>query len=81
MNPRIEFYNRAFSERNNGFDVPVLREIPMYQYNQSLGDVLRSIVRFIPRVAQFLKTVAMKGVQTFLKAGSELLKRVPRSKT
>ena len=36
--------------------------------------MLRGIVRFIPRVAQFLKPVAMKGVQTFLKAGSKVIK-------
>ena len=31
-------------------------------------------MRYIPRVAQFLKPVAMKGVQTLLKAGSTAIK-------
>ena len=36
--------------------------------------MLRGIVRFIPKVAQLFKPVAMKGVQTFLKAKSEAIK-------
>ena len=31
-------------------------------------------MRYIPRVTQFLKPVAIKGIQTFLKAGSEAIK-------
>ena len=45
-----------------------------YQYGQGLGDVLCGIVRYIPRVTQFLKPVAMKGIQTLLKAGSKAIK-------
>ena len=74
MDPRIEFYKAAFSQRGNGFDFPVFRGKSRYKYGQGLGDVLRGIVHFIPRVAQFLKPVAMKGVQTLLKAGSEAIK-------
>ena len=74
MDPRIEFYKAAFSQRGNGFDIPVFRGTSRYQYGQGLDNVLRGIVRFIPRVAQFFKPVAMKGVQTLLKAGSEAIK-------
>ena len=74
MDPRIEFYKAAFSQKGNGFDFPVFRGTSRYQYGQGLGDVLRGIVRYIPRVAQFLKPVAMKGIQTLLKAGSEAIK-------
>ena len=74
MDPRIEFYKAAFSQRGNGFDFPVFRGASRYQYGQGLGDVLRGIVHFIPRVTQFLKPVAMKGVQTLLKAGSKAIK-------
>ena len=45
-----------------------------YKYGQSLGDVLCEIMQFIPKVAQFLKPVAMKGVHTLLKDGSEVIK-------
>ena len=45
-----------------------------YQYGQGLGDVFRSIVRYLPRVTQFLKQVTMKGIQTLLKADSEAIK-------
>ena len=75
MDPRIKLYKAAFSQGGNGFDFPVFSETSRYQYGQGLGDVLRGIVHFIPRVAQFLKPVAMKGVQTFLKAGSEAIKK------
>ena len=76
MDPRIEFYKAAFSQRGvNGFDIPVFRGTSRYQYGQGLGDVLRGIVRFIPRLAQFFKPVPMKGVQTFLKAGSQAIKK------
>ena len=64
MDPRIEFYKAAFSQKGNGFDVSVFRETSRYQYSQGLGDVLRGIVRDIPRVTQFFKPVAMKGIQT-----------------
>ena len=74
MIPRIEFYKAAFSQRGNGFDFPVFREASRYQYGQGLGDMIRGIVRFIPRVAQFLKPVAIKRVQTLLKADSEAIK-------
>ena len=74
MDPRIEFYKAAFSQKGNGFDFPVFRESSSYQYGQGLGDVLRGIVRYIPRVTQFLNLVAMKGIQTLLKAGSKAIK-------
>ena len=74
MDPRIEFYKAAFSQKSNGFDFPVFRGTSKYQYGQGLGDVFRGIVRYIPRVTQFFKPVAMKGIQTFLKAGSEAIK-------
>ena len=74
MDSRIEFYKAAFSEKGNGFDFPVFNGTSRYQYGQGLGDVLRGIVRYIPRVKQFLKPVAMKGIQTFLKAGSKAIK-------
>ena len=64
MDPRIEFYKAAFSENNNGFDFPVFRGTFRYQYGQSIGDVLHGIVRYIPKVTQFLKPVANKGIQT-----------------
>ena len=54
MNPRIEFYKPAVSERENGFYIPVFRGTSRHQYGQGLGDVLRSIVRFIPKIAQIL---------------------------
>ena len=74
MDPRFEFYKAAFSQRGAGFEILVFRGTSRYQYGQGLGDVFRGIVRFIPRVAQFLKPVAMKSVQTLLKAGSETIK-------
>ena len=74
MDPRIEFYKAAFSQKGNGFDFPVFRGTSRYQYGQVLGDVLRGIVRYLPRVTQFHKPVAMKGIQTLLKAGSEAIK-------
>ena len=52
----------------------MFRGTSRYQYCQALGDVLRGIVRNIPRVTQFLKPVAMKGIQTLLTAGSEAIK-------
>ena len=67
-------YKAALSQKGNDFDFPVFRGTSRYQYGQGLGDVLRGIVRYIPRVTQFLKPVAMKGIQTLLKAGSEAIK-------
>ena len=74
MDPRIEFYKAAFSQGKNGFYLLAVKGSSRYQYGQGLVDVLRGIVRFIPRVAQFFKPVAMTGVQTLLKAGSEAIK-------
>ena len=76
MDPRIEFYKAAVFHKGNGFDFPVFRGTSRNQYGQGLGDVLRGIVRDIPKVTQFLKPVAMKGIQTLLKAGSEAIKEV-----
>ena len=75
MNPRFEFYKAAFSTKTgNGFDVSVFRGTSKYQFGQGLGDVLRGIVRYIPKVTQFLKPVAMKGIQSLVTAGSEAIK-------
>ena len=74
MDWRIKFYNAVVSQREKEFDFPVLRGTSRYQYGNGLENVLRGIVRFIPRVAQFFKPLAMKGVQTLLKAGSEAIK-------
>ena len=74
MDSLIEFYKAAFSQTGNNFDFVVFRGTSRYQYGQGLGDVFRGIVQFIPRVAQFLKQVAMKGVQTLFKANSEAIK-------
>ena len=45
-----------------------------YKYGQGIGDIFRTIVRYSPRVAQFLIPVAMKGIHSLLKAGSEAIK-------
>ena len=74
MDPRIEFYKAAFSQRGGGVDIPVFRGISRYQYGHGLGDVLRGFIQYIPRIANFLKPVVMKGAQTLLKAGSEAIK-------
>ena len=74
MDLRIKFYKTAFSQKGHGFNFPVFRGSSRYQYGQGLGDVLCGIVRYISRVTQFLKPVAMKGIQTLLKAGSEAIK-------
>ena len=74
MDPRIEFYKAAFTQRGAGFDIVVFRGTSRYQYGQGVGNVLRGILRFIPTVAQFLKPVAIKGAQTLLKSGSEAIK-------
>ena len=44
MDQRIEFYKAAFSQRGNGFDIPVFRGTSRYQYGQGLGAMLRGIV-------------------------------------
>ena len=74
MDLRIEFYMAAFSQKGNGFDFPVFRGTFRYQYGNGLGNVPRGIVRYMPKVTQFLKPLAMKGIQTLLKAGSEAIK-------
>ena len=73
MDPRIEYYKAAFSQKGNGIDFPVFRWSSRYQYGQGLGDVICGIVRYIPRVTQCLKPVAMKGIHTILKAGSKAI--------
>ena len=73
MDPRIEFYKAAFSQRGNGFGILVFRGISRYQYGQGVGDVLRDILQFILKVARFLKPVAIKGAQTLLKSGSKAI--------
>ena len=65
MDTKIQFYKASFSQKGNGFNFLVFRETSRYQYGQGLGDVLRGIVRYIPRVTQFVKPVAMKGIQLF----------------
>ena len=74
MDPQIEFYKAACSQRVNGFGFPLFRVTFRYQYGQGLGDVLHGIVHFISWVAEFLKPVKMKNVQTLFKAGSEAIK-------
>ena len=64
---------QRFFGKGNGFDFPMFRRTSRYQYGQGLGDVISGIMRYIPRVTQFLKPVAMKGIQTFLKAVSEAI--------
>ena len=44
MDPQIEFYKTAFSQRGNGFDFAVFNVTSRYQYGQGLGDALRGIV-------------------------------------
>ena len=46
----------------------------MYQYGQGLGDVLHGIMKFILKVARFIKSVVTKSAQTLLKADSEAIK-------
>ena len=52
----------------------MFRGTSRYQYCQGLGDILRGIVSFIPKIAQFLKPVPINGAQTLFKAGSEAIK-------
>ena len=74
MDPRIEFYKAAFYQRGNGFDIPMFRGVSGYQYGQGVGDVLRGILQFVPKVPRFLKQVVIEGAQTFLKSGSDAIK-------
>ena len=67
MDPRIELYKAAFTHHRRGFDLPVFKCISRYQYGAGFEDVLRGIWRFF-------KPVAIKGVQTLLRAGSEAIK-------
>ena len=64
MSQQIDFYKAACSQRGNRSDFLVLSETLRYQYGQVISDVLCGIVRFIQRVAQFRKPVAMNGFQT-----------------
>ena len=73
MDPQVNIYKTAFSQRGNGFNFLVLMGTYKYKYGQSLNDVHFNIVQFIPRDAQFLKFVAIKSVQTFVKAGSKAM--------
>ena len=70
MKPQIEFYKTAFWQQGNAFDILVFVGTLRYQYGRVLSDVLHSILKFISKFAVFLKPVVIKGVQTFLKAGS-----------
>ena len=74
MDPRIEFYKAAFSQQGNGFEIPVFRGVSRYQDGQGVGDVLRGILQFFPKVARFLKPVVIKNAKTLLKSGSEAIK-------
>ena len=74
MNTRIEFYKAAILQQGNGFDIPVFVGTSRYQYGLGISDVLHVILKFIPKVARFLKPVVIKGAQTLLKAGSEAIK-------
>ena len=73
MDLRIKFYKAAFLQRGDGFDIPVFRGSSRYQYGQGLGDVLLGIVQIIPKIANFLKLVSIKGAQVFLKVGNEAI--------
>ena len=61
MDPRIEFYKAAFSQRGIGFEIPVFRGTSRCQYGQGLGDVFFEIWRLIPTMARFFKPVEIKG--------------------
>ena len=67
MDPRIEFYKAAFSQRGAVFEIPVFRGTSRYQYGAGFGAVLRGMWRFF-------KPVAIKAAQTLLRAGSEAIK-------
>ena len=74
IDPRSEFYKAAFSHRGNGFDILVFKGVSRYQYGQGVGDVLRGILQFFLKVAQFLKPVVIKGAKTLLKSVNEAIK-------
>ena len=74
INSRIKFYKAAFSQRGNGFHIPVFKVTSRNQYGKGFHNVRCGIVQFILRVAQFLKPVAMKGFQTLIKACSKAIK-------
>ena len=73
MDQRIEFYKAVCSQRGGGFDISVFRGTSRYQYGHGLGDVLRGIVHYILKFANFLKPVVRKGAQTLLNKGSEAI--------
>ena len=70
----MNFIRQFFSQRGNGFDILVFRGVSRYQYGQGVGDVLRGILQFFPKVARFLKPVVIKSAQTLLKSGSKAIK-------
>ena len=74
MDLQIELYKAPLSQRGNGLDISVFRDISKYQYSQGVGDVLFCILTFLTTVARFLKPVAIKCAQTLLKFGSEAIK-------
>ena len=74
MDPRIEFYKAAFSQKGNGLDCPVFRGTSSYQYGQCLGYILRGIMRYNLWVSLFLKLVAMKDIYIVCIAGFESIK-------
>lgn len=47
--------------------------ISMYQYGQIVSNVFRSILRFIPTMARFLKPVTIKSAFPLLKSGREAI--------
>ena len=61
MDPQIDMYKAAFSQWGNSFDISVFEGISKYQYGQGVSDLLRGILQFISKMAQFLKPVAIKG--------------------
>jgi hypothetical protein len=65
MDLRVELYKAAFSQSGRG-DIPKFYGSQRYQYGQGFGDVLRGLYRFF-------RPVAVKGIQTLLKAGGEAL--------
>jgi hypothetical protein len=67
MDPRVELYKAAFSQSGKGGDIPKFYGSHRYQYGSGLGDVLRGVYRFF-------RPIAIKGVQTLLKAGGEAMK-------
>ena len=74
MNPRIEFYKAGFSQRGNGFDMPVLRGTSKYQYNQGVAMCSAVFCGLFLQWRGFSKPLAIKGAKTLLKLGSEAIK-------